>query len=565
MSNASLGWSVNDKEVLQSFQKMQGELDKQRQKIAQLEGASKKANDTWAAGLRTISSEQKRVAENNASWSAGLDKLRSKYDGLRTSSAGVASDSSNATKSWAAGLKTISEQQKPIIEGQKAWSAGLKKISDSYKAASDSQKANALSSLRLMTQSKAASDSWSDSLLRVGTNTSAVGAATTALTTVVAIAVQQYEDWKDKVTELGRAQSEVNRLMQSATFGGAKAPTVEAALRNVPGVSDADAVRIFESVKREAPQIPTEQQLQITETAARQAAVGVPVDKVGTFAGAMAELSGKLPTEPLERIADITTNLQRMTGEKFAEVSGDEFQRVIGELQKTGVSGESAIAFATMARNADLNTKTMESVALKLPRVPGATGEEKLTRLLSDERLQRRVLGKDFDVRLNALSEKQLSDTRSQLLEQGTFERGLSPKTEAAARTTVEQFTKEFSKESAIQRERADIGFARERLREFYEGAGLPQTQIEGVRIPLTSTRVGGKLQVFDAATGTYGIDPEQAAIAQLKSELKNAGPPTTQAGIENQKNALRLIELLEKIEANQRKSTPKNINQNVE
>jgi len=497
MSTASLGWSVNDREVLASFQKMQGELDKQKQKIVQLEGATKKASDTWASGLRTVSREQERIREGQEKWAAGL---------------------ANINKGQQISNNLLSE--------------GITKIAGTV-------------------------------------------AGMFAVDKAVGVLVENYQDWIDRSEELRVKHSEIHKAVigtLSASGQLARAGEFEEAAKSITGATPEQFRAAFGGIQQAAPGLGFERQMELARQAAPLGATGADMQQFGSALGDMAEAE---PGKTAKELVDMATSLRALSGEKFGEFSGDRTQRVIAEMKSAGMQGERAMGLMIAGRQANVDPRTMEQLALamasqetqkKATRGHKLTADDKLkneflaikspearlAQLQNRPDMARAVLGDGYDTKLGLIKPGEISAAAEALSRPGAAGAAIAamPESRAGAVTQMQQFLAEQETNTSAARvaaEREEVVQAWDRFK-----------KIQGV------DAAGRSVEAFGIR---MAADPEQEALRQARLERRQMAQQVERGT--SPKEALdrydRMIQLLENLDRKSDKPGVKATNKNLE
>lgn len=590
-SNAELGWSVRDAEVLKSMQRIQADNEKMKQQLADITTKSKQAGDAWTSGLRAVSAEQQRIAQGQNAWEQGLSSIGGRYRSLREQMLDTSQKAKGASETWVAGLRSISEQQRPLLDTNRRWQEGLERIAAANKAAAAESKQAAQGIIQSMTSSNRAAGELSDTVLGVGTNLGTITLAMSGLALGVSIVEHEYSAWKQTISELGQEHARVARELATTlvtTGAGMRGAELEQALGQIPGVTPQQAAATYEAIRAASPGLSQERSVALTQTAAQEAVTGIAPDRLRDFSAAVGELADKFPEKSPEALADLATVLREQAGGKFAEVTSDRFQRTIGEMKAAGMSGEQALGLLVAGGRAEIDPRTMESVALALASKEGpgrvrspedalknefqrtAPGLARLSMLQQRPDVARAVLGPGYDTKLAQISVDDISQVTSALeFSQGAFGRSLMPSSEAGSRAAAAQFVQSL-KTQGVSGERGRIGETRGLLEEFYKARGMSETQLHGVQLPWIIPDIPGRMGVYDTLVGKKGFSDTQAALGMLRADLESAqtaerAGTLPAAGREHIVALRQMISVLERIEQNQQQRPALNVNGHVE
>lgn len=426
MSTAQIGWSVDDKEVLKSFQKQQQEVDKLKKKIEELTAATK----------RTVEDGKK-----------GFDNLDS----------AIGSGIGSLTK-MVAGLYTIDR--------------------------------------------------------------------------VTGFVVDTYQDWVAESERLRNKHDALHKSVLSTISAAgqlARLPEFEERIKNVAGATPEQVRETFAAVQQSAPGLGFDRQMKLAEQAAPLAMAGVDLQKFGAALGDLAEAE---PEKTAEQLIDLTAALREMAGEKFGEIASDKFQLIVSELKSAGMSSEQAMGLMIAGRQANVNPKTMEALAVALASQEGLTKARPGQRVTEEQRLkneflatggarnrlallqQRRdvanaVLGDDNDVRFRQILPAEIEAAAAGLSRPGSAAemRKSLPESRAGAEAGMTQFLDELDK-TDIARSRAERDKVVAEMNTFEKFLGHD---------PFDRWTRGFSFR--------FAADPEQEAIRQL--ELRVASQST--------------------------------------
>jgi hypothetical protein len=443
-------------------------------------------------------------------------------------------------------MAAFSKQQQEIEKLRKAWVAAK----DSAKQANDETKEGAK---------------------YLGDQVASVKGLVTGLFTVDKLiqgVTAAYSDWADDVKDLAdKHKTFEENLIRTITKAGQlrNAATIEQSLGGITGATRDQGAAAYGGVAGAAPNMGLGRQLAIAKAIAPYGATGADLGEFGTVAGKVAELA---PGKSAGDVADLVASLQQQTGSDFGSFADAGTMRAVQSLLASGAvkSPEEALGLGVSAHGANLKpgilteiaratTEPIDQSKLKsedMVRFSKAGPEQRMEMLRGNAAVRQAMLG-DNAVMMQMLpggagpaaqlAEDQRKDLAgrvgSQLLE-----------SQAGSRAASAQLTEERRDKQSQEFWSTQAGYASS-MNSTLKSAGMTDPYGYGY----ASRTIYANS--FRAAT-LMGQDPEKAAIEQLQGASSDIS-----IGKEGREYIQRQIQILERIEANQRKAS--NLNAHVE
>ena len=378
-----------------------------------------------------------------------------------------------------------------------------------------------------------------------------IGSSLLTVSALVGAATKVYGQWRadtDKLVDSHRKL--VAELVKAATLTGTPGGQVSEAVKGLKGATAQQGIEAFLGISAAATGLSFERKKALTQELAPQGATGLDLKEASSIVGDFAEiLKEKKPGD----VVDIALKAQQIAGDKRGELSGESFNRLVKQLQQTGLTGEEAISTGLVSLTSDQNAKTIQGIAAAATAAPGHFGgatmkerrsksklerefenltpQQRRERLLSDPAMAKEILGKQAlgaaEVKpeeiagvLRQLREADVGEERTRRLAGlGTFAEGKAAQ--------QEQLVKEAEGEAILGE---GINAERARAREFIRAKSRKRGTVAGI---------AGRLETMMSGLGdiTQGQDP-----ARIEKELRGA----ESAGLLGKGDAQRFIDALD-------------------
>jgi hypothetical protein len=252
-----------------------------------------------------------------------------------------------------------------------------------------------------------------------------------AIDKVLDLVVEGYRDWSDEIENVkthqqGLAVTTAQTLSASGDL--LRMPELMRRAGGVQGATKDQWFAAFGGISGAAPTLPSSQREALADETARLAFLQ---RDPGAFARAVGDLAEAQPERTPQQTTGLALTLQRLVGDKFGEVSSDRFQRTVAEMTASGMSADQAMGVLVAGRRADLDPRTLETLALGMASSQGpgrirgpedvlknkfyATqpGMERLALLQQRPDIANAVLGQGYDTRIGLLTPQAISDVQS--------------------------------------------------------------------------------------------------------------------------------------------------------
>jgi hypothetical protein len=257
----------------------------------------------------------------------------------------------------------------------------------------------------------------------------------------VELVEEAYGNWSHKIDEVITKQRESRaELTHTLALAGklADSPKVEEALKSVEGAKREEAKAAYTGVSNAAPELSTDQQLDLTrQVAPLAAAVGEQgVEETGRVAGTLQKVAPGRSAFDVANMAHVA--MQQVDARRRGELSDPGSLRALEILQGAGMSTEKGLAFETEAMSKGMLSKDLEKIGDEIssgknpqeflksaghsPEAMAqykfystAPGQARLDLLMHDRKTAQAVLGGKESERLGLMDEKSIAAREAQL------------------------------------------------------------------------------------------------------------------------------------------------------
>jgi hypothetical protein len=175
-----------------------------------------------------------------------------------------------------------------------------------------------------------------------------------------------YAAWATEIKRVEDAHDKLHTKMVKTLGTGndlKNAPQIEAALKNIPGMSPTEATEAFGAATGASPGMGWQQRVDIVKGAAPLAAMGHDVSAQTNLATKLKQLDPSLSGADANDLALI---MRKRGGEDADKFASDEFMSGMGRLKTAGLSTDQALAVGMADIESDLPTKGLKTLAASL-------------------------------------------------------------------------------------------------------------------------------------------------------------------------------------------------------